>query len=263
MRITPGSIPTPIPRVHKTAATVIGRSTRNGGKGAHSRSITGKHFRDLYEGTDSAGRPNVGWGLLTQYDVGAAVCFSCHAPALPDQAPTTLDWDHPADPVALHGVHCDYCHKIAGAGRDKLGLSHGRFNLNLLRPSPSQGEQEQQQVFLGPLDDVDRGEDAYSPLYRQSLYCASCHEGTVFGVHVYSTWTEWLASPASQKGQQCQDCHMKPTGRMTNIAPGHGGLRRDPATLANHRFFDGSQADMLRRCVQVSARGGLERTRAA
>jgi hypothetical protein len=46
---------------------------------------------------------------------------------------------------------------------------------------------------------------------------------------------------------------MAPTGRMTNIAPRHGGLSRDPHTLANHRFFDGSQADMLRRCLAVAA----------
>jgi len=223
-------------------------------KSAHSRSINGKHFRDLYEGTDVQGQPGVGWGLLTQYEVGAAVCFSCHAPALPDLAPTTLNWTQPPDPAALHGVHCDYCHKITGIRNEPRGLNHGRFNLNLLRPAPARGEEEQQQIFFGPLDDVDRGEDAYAPLYRQSLYCASCHEGTVFGVHVYSTWSEWLASPARRQGQHCQDCHMKPTGRMTNIAPGRGGLERDPATLANHRFFDGSQAAMLRRCMQVSAR---------
>jgi hypothetical protein len=40
---------------------------------------------------------------------------------------------------------------------------------------------------------------------------------------------------------------------MTNLAPGHGGLERDPRTLGNHRFFDGSQAQMLRRCVRLSA----------
>jgi Cytochrome c554 and c-prime len=230
---------------------------------AHSRSITGKHFRNLYEGTDFHDRPGVGWGLLTQYDLGAAVCFSCHAPALPDQAPATLNWANPADPVALRGVHCDYCHKITGAGREKMGLSHGRFNLQLLRPPPAGGGQDQKQVFFGPLDDVDRGDDTYSTLFRQSLYCASCHEGTIFGVHVYSTWSEWLASPARQKGQQCQDCHMKSTGRMTNIASGHGGLARPPDTLANHRFFDGTQAEMLRRCIHLSAqwKGGLDKRR--
>src|SRR5262249_46130031 len=43
-----------------------------------------------------------------------------------------------------------------------------------------------------------------------------------------------------------------PTGTMTNIAPGHGGIERDPKTLANHRFFAGSQLDMLRHAIHVS-----------
>jgi hypothetical protein len=38
---------------------------------------------------------------------------------------------------------------------------------------------------------------------------------------------------------------------MSNIAPGHGGLNRDPQTLGNHRFFAGSQEEMLRSCLQV------------
>jgi hypothetical protein len=46
---------------------------------------------------------------------------------------------------------------------------------------------------------------------------------------------------------------MAPTGRMTNLAPDHGGLERDPRTLASHRLFQGSQAQMLRACVRVSA----------
>lgn len=47
---------------------------------------------------------------------------------------------------------------------------------------------------------------------------------------------------------------MKPTGRMSNFAPGHGGIARDPSTLPNHRFFDGSQEAMLRRAVRASVR---------
>ena len=73
-------------------------------------------------------------------------------------------------------------------------------------------QERPKQLFFGPLDDVDRGEDAFSPLYRESRYCASCHEGIVFGVHVYSTYSEWLSSPARRAGKQCQDCHMAPTG---------------------------------------------------
>jgi hypothetical protein len=205
----------------------------------HARAATGRRFRNLYEGTDANGKAGVGWGLLAQHPLGADVCTSCHAPTAHDLGDLRG--------VDRRGVHCDYCHKIAGIGDGTIGLSHGRFNLTLLRPAPGH------QLFFGPLDDVDRGEDAYSPLYRDSRYCASCHEGVVFGVHVYSTYSEWLDSPARRQGLQCQDCHMKPTGRMRNIAPGHGGIDRDPRSLGNHRFFDDSLRDMLRRCLQVEA----------
>ncbi|HTU19646.1 MAG TPA: hypothetical protein VMG10_16415 [Gemmataceae bacterium] len=228
---------------------------REWSRSGHARSVNGRRFRNLYEGTDWHGKPDVGWGLLTQYPDGAGVCTSCHAPAAPSFIPPQNEEGIGGDlrqvkGVAGRGVHCDYCHKIESVADGSIGLSHGRFNLRLLRPSEGQ-------LFFGALDDVDRGEDAYSPLYRDSRYCASCHEGVVFGVHVYSTFSEWQASTAARQGRQCQDCHMKPTGHMSNMAPGHGGIDRDPHTLANHRFFDGGQEAMLRRAVKGSAK--LER----
>ena len=215
---------------------------------AHSRSAAGRHFRNLYEGTDWAGKPGVAWGLLDEHPNGAGVCASCHAPAVADDDPALFDLREVRG-TAAQGVHCDYCHKVAGPGDGKIGLTHGRFNLPLLRPSKGQ-------VFLGPLDDATRGDDAYSPFYRDSRYCASCHEGVVFGVHVYSTYSEWRDSTAFKQGKQCQGCHMAPTGRMTNVAPGNGGVERDPATLANHLFFDGGQEQMLRACVRASVECG-------
>ena len=82
----------------------------------------------------------------------------------------------------------------------------------------------------------------------------------MFGVPVYSTYSEWLASPAYREGKQCQTCHMTATGTFDNLAPGKGGIHRDPHTLANHRFFVGSQVEMLKRCVTVdlSLRSGRE-----
>jgi hypothetical protein len=211
----------------------------------HARSVSNPHFRNLYDGTDRHGRPGVGWSLLGEHPDGAGVCTACHAPAVAFDDPAYFDL-RLAEGTAARGVHCDYCHKVAGV-TGEVGLTHGRFGLRLLRP-------ERGQLFFGPLDDVDRGEDVYSPLYRQSRYCASCHEGTVFGVHVYGTYSEWLESPARREGKQCQTCHMAPTGTLTNIAPGHGGIPRDPRALANHRFFAGGQEAMLRQCLHVSAR---------
>lgn len=199
----------------------------------HARAATGRHFRDLYD------------DLLKQNPDGAGVCTSCHAPTVPFGDAAYYDLRKVAG-VAAQGVHCDYCHKVADVENGPIGLQHGRFGLKLLRPSEGQ-------LFFGPLDDVDRGDDAFAPLQRSSRYCASCHEGVVFGVHAYSTYTEWLASPARREGKQCQTCHMAPTGEMTNIAPGKGGIPRDPSTLANHRFFARSQEDMLRDCLRVAA----------
>jgi hypothetical protein len=211
---------------------------------AHARSATGRHFRNLYEGSDWKGRPGVGWSLLADHPDGAGVCTACHAPTVAFDDPAFFDL-RAVKGVAARGVHCDYCHKIVDAPTENLGKTHGRFNLQLLRP-------EKGQLFFGPLDDVDRGEDAFAAVYRESRYCASCHEGTVFGVHVYGTYSEWLDSRARKAGKQCQTCHMAPTGTLTNLAPGQGGIPRDPKTLGNHRFFVGSQADMLRRCLKVS-----------
>lgn len=210
---------------------------------SHSRSLSNRRFLNLVEGTDFHGRPGVGWNLQADYPEGTGVCTSCHGPSVPfDDA----GYHQPAkvSGVHAHGVHCDYCHKIESAPAEGIGRAHGRFGLKLLRPREGL-------LFFGPLDDVDRGEDVFNPLYRQSRYCASCHEGVLFGVHVYSTYSEWLDSPAAAEGRQCQDCHMAPTGRLTNLAPGRGGIERDPATLSSHRF-PGSTEKMLNRALQVT-----------
>jgi hypothetical protein len=177
-------------------------------------------------------------------DIG--VCSKCHAPTLRDP---TLDYDlRKIEGVDRHGVHCDFCHKIVEAPTDKLGTRFGSDGYSFLRPADGR------QLFFGPLNDAVReGEQfGYLPLYRQSGYCASCHEGVIYGVHVYGTYSEWLASPARREGKQCQTCHMNPTGTLTNIAPGKGGVERDPATLASHAL-PGGTLEMLRRCLSVKA----------
>jgi hypothetical protein len=235
--------PTPDPTARHNCGNCHGEIHREWAGSAHARAATGRHFLNLYDGSDWHGRPGAGWSLLDQHPDGAGVCTACHAPSVRPADPAYFDL-RLARGVAAQGVHCDYCHKVADAGLGTLGLTFGQFGLKMLRPAGGQ-------LFFGPLDDVDRGEDAHAPLYRESRYCASCHEGTIFGVPVYTTYSEWLASPARAHGKQCQDCHMKPTGRLTNLAPGKGGIERDPWTLGNHRFFAGSLEEMLRDSLRL------------
>jgi hypothetical protein len=228
-------------------ASCHGELSREWRTSAHARSATGKHFRNLYEGTSWTGRAGVSWGVLTQNEFGAGVCVSCHAPAVREDEPGFLDL-RALESNAAQGVHCDYCHKVEGLVGAIDGLNHGRFNLRLRRPDPAHGEQ----LFFGPLDDVDRDEDAFSAFQRDSKFCGSCHEGTVFGVPVYTTFSEWQLSRAARQGRSCQACHLRPTGMLTNVAPGHGGKERDPTTLANHKFVVNSLAAMLSNSLSLA-----------
>jgi len=255
---------------------------------AHARGIANRRFLNLYEGSNWQGEFERGWSLVAEHPEGLGVCAACHTPSA-DLEHLAIGDIREVDPVAARGVHCDFCHKVQdsplartgstveqsgedaeheempqapradmvavtdanrdAATVDALGLAHGRFGLTLLRP-----ESPREQLFFGPLDDVDRGEDSFASIYRDSRYCASCHEGTVFGVPVYTTYSEWLASPARSEGKQCQGCHMRPSGTMTNIAPGAGGLERDPRSLASHEMLPGGRLAMLRQCLQLEAR---------
>ena len=218
--------------------------------GAHARSAGGRHLLNLYDGTDWDGNTDRGWNLIADHPDGAGVCNACHAPSLPLHELAFADL-RDLRGVSADGVHCDFCHKVQNVSTAHLKLAHGRDAMKILRPSKGQ-------LFFGPLDDVDRGEDVYSPLQSKSQYCSSCHEGIVFGIHVYSTYSEWLESPAHREGKQCQSCHMKPTGHMANIAPESGGIDRDPQTLASHALFPEGKAEMLKRCLKISVK--LQRT---
>jgi hypothetical protein len=239
--------PRPDPLQANNCGNCHGEIYREWSGSAHAHAADNLRLRNLLAGTDWHERPSPTWNLQAEHPLGASVCASCHAPTFSDP---TLVYDlRKASGVASQGVHCDYCHKVVDAPTDKLGTRFGRDGLVLLRPP------DQQQLFFGPLDDAFRvGESfGHAPLYQESRYCASCHEGVVFGVHVYGTYSEWLASPARRQGQQCQTCHMAPTGTLTNIAPGKGGIDRDPQSLASHGF-PGGQVEMLRRCLKLSMR---------
>jgi hypothetical protein len=227
---------------------------------AHARSATNPKFLSLYDGGplefDNQGHvlsPPEKWNVLKENPNGSDVCALCHAPTLTaakpyfDRGIRIANGVHRESGVHRVGVHCDMCHKVNDVPTGKFGTRFGRDALDFFLPPKNDP------ITFGPLDDaVRKGESfAQRPIYKRSEYCASCHEGVVFGVHAYSTYSEWLDSPAKKQGKQCQDCHMKPTGTMTNIAPGKGGIERDPLTLASHHT-PGGDLQMLRRAVSLT-----------
>ncbi len=151
------------------------------------------------------------------------------------------------------GVACDFCHKVWDVRLDpntrlpEPGLP-GVLSFKLRRPSAGH------QFFAGPFDDVAPGDDTYTPVQRESAYCAPCHRGMFWGVLVYDSYGEWLASPYSdpKTGKTCQDCHMPRTGASHFALPRKGGRARDPDTLRSHTMPGAADAVLLRNAVSMT-----------
>lgn len=211
----------------------------------HSRGVDNHRFMNLYTGEDREGNPNRGWNLLADYPNGAGVCRACHAPSLDLDG---LGVDNLTQTQGVHrlGSHCDFCHKVRDARDVEWGLTHGRDAFDLVRPANDL-------LFFGPMPDAVGEGNTFSKVFQQSRYCAACHEGVVFGAHVYGTYSEYLESPAARAGMTCQNCHMANEQKITNIAPGHGGASRKMDTLSNHQMLPGGRLAMLRKSVRVTA----------
>ncbi|MDP6442437.1 MAG: multiheme c-type cytochrome [Pirellulaceae bacterium] len=214
--------------------------------GPHARAASNRRFLNLYSGSTWSGG-HAGWSLADDHPDGLSVCAPCHAPSVDFLAGEHEDLRQ-LDGVAARGVHCDFCHKAHEVRTNELGLTHGRHALELLRPA-----KRSEQVLFGPLDDADRPEDAYAPVFEESRFCASCHEGIVFGAAVYTTYSEWQESPAAKRGKSCQTCHMASDGVAETIVSGAGSLRRRPATLSSHALLKTGKRTMLRDCLQLKA----------
>lgn len=242
---------------------------------AHSRSALNKRFLTMYGGTDMSGNrspvtrkgfsrdygafplppdpfsPYYGPGYKLDFPETAGNCAACHAPAASVKTPYEVD-PTGITGVGAEGVTCDFCHKVWDVRLDESGLPQpnrpGVLSFEFRRPFDGH------QFFAGPLDDVAPGEDIYSPLHRQSRFCAPCHFGIFWETTVYNSYGEWLDSPYSdpRTGKTCQDCHM-PAGLTDHFAlPEKGGRTRDPRTISSHRMPGVSDEELLKDAVSLS-----------
>jgi hypothetical protein len=136
------------------------------------------------------------------------ICLSCHAPV----AALTGDLDLQEE-ISREGITCDFCHSVVSVDREREGSP---FELKL------------DGIKRGPLADADSPVHAVasSPLHQSSEFCSGCHEYTnAHGVDVFTTYTEWRASPQAAEGKTCQNCHMPETPGKT-VRSGLGSDRK-------------------------------------
>lgn len=226
---------------------------------AHGTSAQNRRFLSMYNGTDLSGQnqspltryvyrqdyglvplppdpnaPYYGPGFKLDFPQVAGNCAACHLPAAAVGAPYDTD-PNTVTGVGRESVACDFCHKVWSVKLDpSTGSPYpntpGVLSFDLRRPPAGQ------QFFAGPYDDVGPGDDTFSPLQNQSQICAPCHFAQFWGVQIYNSFGEWLASPYSDpvKGQTCQDCHMPHRGATLPARADKGGLTRDPSAIFSH-----------------------------
>ncbi len=210
---------------------------------AHGKSAVNPFFIAMYNGTDINGNPNKGVGYKLDFPQTAGNCATCHIPT------AALNNPYNANPNVLsgidrHGISCDFCHKIFKVNQSTGQGSTGTLSIEMLRPPPGE------QMFFGPYEDIHKP-DAYLPLIKRSEYCAPCHTGKFWGNSAYNSFFEWQESQYPSKGFECQTCHMKPDGIMTNFAPGNGGVERDPSTIPSHLMTGSRDTTILKNSVSM------------
>lgn len=223
---------------------------------SHAKSATNPFFLGFFLGDQSL--PLVGGlGYRDDFPRSNGNCAACHVPAVALRDPYAAD-PTTAQGVEREGVFCDFCHKIQGVAPDPTGGRPGVLSMRMLRPA------KDTQVFFGPYDDVFPGPDSLNPLYKQSRYCAACHDGRFWGVQVYGEFAEWAASDYVANGISCQSCHMKPDGKTTRVAlEKEGSVLRAPESIPSHAFSGREDLEFMRSAVKMKAQAKLDSNKQA
>ncbi|MFC2103405.1 multiheme c-type cytochrome [Bacteroidota bacterium] len=222
-------------------ASIIYKQWSNNG---HAHSVNNELFLSIYNGTDLEGKELVQPGYKLDYPHSNGNCSNCHAPTAAINDFTGVDINS-LKGIDTLGVSCDFCHKVKDINlRENTSVVTGVMHMELMRPP------EDHQIFFGPYTDVP-DPDVYSTKISKSIFCAPCHQGGYWGVPVYESYTEWLVSPYSEEGIECQDCHMSPDGVTTNFAPGKGGVERDASTIFTHNQFGSRDSSFLASAIEM------------
>lgn len=259
---------------------------------AHAGASANPRFLSMYNGTDVYGnqspltrygysrdygrfplrpdpdQPYYGPGYKLDFPDTTGNCAACHTPGAAVDAPYGTD-PNVVSGADVFGVHCDYCHKVADVILDPAtGLPFpnmpGVLSSDVRRPFPD--DPDRYQLFFGPFDDDNvPEEDTYLPLIQESQFCAACHFGVFWDTVIYNSFGEWLDSPysAPETGKTCQDCHMPLPSLVDgepiiNVAPGKGGVERDPMTIRAHSQLGAMDEEFLQTALAMTLSARVE-----
>ncbi len=187
-------------------------------KDKHASSAVNKNFLEIFNK-----------GFKKDFSSSVGNCMKCHMPitALKNKKDINMD---DLSAVEKEGISCDFCHKIKDINLKNENLL-GIDNMEFLRPN------DEVELLFGPMHDVYPRFDAYSSVYEQSKYCASCHSAKFWGVTIYSEYDEWKKSVYPKQNKSCQSCHMTEQKKSGFLADKiKGGYLRDRQEIHSHNM---------------------------
>ncbi|NOQ35353.1 MAG: hypothetical protein GQ569_05590 [Methylococcaceae bacterium] len=179
-------------------------------------------------------------------------CYRCHNTVGMNLEEDLFMSSMDRHPTSREGITCVTCHRM-----DKnYGKVGGRFAVvqgDITTPvyGPTGGEKLKEMrdnPEVRVTDDPDaKGRKIHSDAKKFSYMskpgmCSTCHSVMLNnGMRIEETFTEYKRSPAAQRGETCQDCHMS---KEQGIASGYdfgsaatvGGIDSPPRKLTNHSF---------------------------
>lgn len=221
----------------------------------HAGSGANPRFLSLYNGSNITGTSVISPGYKLDFPGTTGNCAACHAPGAALDAPFTTDMNLLTGVDRNFGIHCDFCHKVADVDLDPAtGLPYpnapGVISMDIRRPFT---DSARYQLFFGTFDDDNvPQEDTNLPLIQKSQWCAPCHQFSFWGTPIYQSFKEWLESPYPRYGVECQACHMPSDGVLTNVAPGFGGVERNPQTIHAHTMPGAANVTLLQNTIAMT-----------
>lgn len=212
----------------------------------HSNAGLNEWVLDLFSGTGTPGG-SAGYVFRDSHDSDDnGFCAACHAPIEDAQTPGGVFLDEVTLLGGLDGVTCVACHQMAHVN-DNVSALHHYGNTQYRFPDSAFTE-----LFVwGPLDDVSFStmRASHQAGFKEARFCASCHEynNPYNDMPGQNTYTEWLASPYAQPGEDfraCQDCHMPAATEPGPISSLGGQPIRPAEQRRSHRFTGATPATL-------------------
>lgn len=179
-------------------------------------------------------------------------CYRCHNTVGMNLGEKLFMSSMDRHPTSREGITCVSCHRIDkkyGKVRGRVALVQGDITTPVYGPTGNKNlKKMRDNPEVRVTDDPDaKGRKIHSDAKELSYMstpgmCSICHEVLLNnGMRIEETFTEYKRSPAAQRGETCQDCHMS---KEQGIASGYdfgpaaivGGIKSAPRKLTNHSF---------------------------